>query len=272
MGWPRNDNKVANCAIIDVMPMLDRDGTLIHYESVGPRSAPAVLLSHGFAATGAMWSSTVAALASDHRCITWDLRGHGDSDSPDDPGRYTSDLALEDMEAILDAESVDRAVLVGHSLGGYLSLRFHHRWPGRTAALVLADTGPGYRNDQARAGWNKMCESYATALEADGFEGLPTASPELGRATHRRVDGLIRAARYLLTQHDQLVVDHLPDVDVPTLVVVGSEDRPFLAGSDYMAHKVPGARKVVIDGAGHAPMISHQQPFEQDLRSFLHSL
>lgn len=252
--------------------MLDRDGTVIHYQSVGPPSAPAVLLSHGFSATSSVWSSTVAALAPEYRCMTWDLRGHGASDSPDEPGRYTSERALGDMEGILDAESVNQAVLIGHSLGGYLSLRFHHRWPGRVSALVLVDTGPGYRNEQARAGWNDMCESNATALEAGGLDGLPMASTELGGGTHRGVGGLIHAARHLLTQHDSLVVDHLPDVDVPTLIIVGSEDRPFLAGADYMARKIPDAHKVVIDGAGHTPMLSHQRTFATEVHRFLQTL
>jgi pimeloyl-ACP methyl ester carboxylesterase len=148
-------------------------------------------------------------------------------------------------------------------------MRFQHRFPARVAALVLVDTGPGYRKDEPRAGWNEMCEAYAVAFERDGLAGLASASPEVAAASHRSAVGLVHAARGILTQHDSAVVDHLPAIDVPTLVIVGSKDRPFLAGSEYMARKIPGARLVVIDGAGHAPMLTHPAEFESALRDFL---
>jgi pimeloyl-ACP methyl ester carboxylesterase len=248
---------------------LDRDGFHHAYEVTGPTDGPAILFTHGFSATGQMWSTTAAALADRHRCITWDLRGHGASDAPDGPDRYSPELALADMEALLDAAAVDRAVLVGHSLGGYLSLRFHRGAPDRVAALVLVDTGPGYRNEEARAGWNDMCEDFAVGFETNGLDALEAGSPEVAAASHRSATGLVHAARRILTQHDAAVVDHLPAIDVATLVVVGSKDRPFLAGSEYMAAKIPGATLVVVDGAGHAPMLTHPDTFQHELATFL---
>jgi pimeloyl-ACP methyl ester carboxylesterase len=227
-----------------------------------------VLLTHGFRGTARIYDATVAALGPSRRCITWDVRGHGDSDYPDDPALYSVDLTVADMVAILDAAAVDRAVLVGHSMGGYLSLELQRRHPRRVAALVLADTGPGYRRDDARAGWNDLCESFARALETGGPDGLP-GSEEVDASAHRGVDGLVRAARGILTQHDAAVLDHLPAIDVPTLVVVGADDTPFVTATSYMAGKIPGARAVVIDGAGHAPMVTHGDEFNGELEAFL---
>src|SRR5256714_11425785 len=98
------------------MPHLDRDGVAIHYESTG--SGPAVLLTHGFAASSRMFASNVDALAKDHTVVTWDLRGHGRSDYPDDQPAYSAALTIEDMAALLETVGAERGVLLGHSLCG----------------------------------------------------------------------------------------------------------------------------------------------------------
>lgn len=248
---------------------VDRDGVRIHYETYGDGGGVPVLLTHGFSATGRMFASTIEALAPERRCIVWDVRGHGRSDSPDATDRYSTELVLGDMSAVLDAAAVDRCVLLGHSMGGYLSLRFQALRGERVAGLVLVGTGPGYRDEAARAGWNEMCESFAIALEADGLQGLPALGDEMRPDEHRSVTGLVRAARGILRQHDGLVLEHLPAIDIPVLVVVGEEDRQFLAGSSYMAARIPDARHEVIAGAGHAPMLTHPDAFRDEVEGFL---
>src|SRR5436190_12618547 len=102
---------------------VERDGVRIHHDVSG--AGPAVLLSHGFGASSHMFAGNVGPLAVDHTVITWDLRGHGATDSPTDPAAYSVATAVDDMAAILDAVGVERATVGGHSLGGYLSLAFH---------------------------------------------------------------------------------------------------------------------------------------------------
>ena len=250
------------------MPTLDRNGVNIHYEIRG--EGPAVLVTHGFGASSHMFEATSASLAATHRVITWDLRGHGRSDYPTDENEYSVPLAVGDMLAILDAADVDRAVLMGHSLGGYLSLDLQRTHPDRVSALVLIGTGPGYRRDDARDGWNKMAEAFAVDLETKGLDGLPS-SEEIRPDVHRSADGLVRAARGILRQHDDLVLANLPAISVPVLVVIGERDKPFLAGSQYMAGKIPGAAITVITGARHAPMITHRDAFDAHIASFLMS-
>jgi pimeloyl-ACP methyl ester carboxylesterase len=248
---------------------VDRDGVHVHYDAEG--SGPAVLLSHGFGASSHMFRPNVAALATDHTVLTWDQRGHGRSDSPADPDAYSTALAVADMAAILDGAGAERAVIGGHSLGGYLSLAFHLAHPERVAALVLIDTGPGYRGDEGRQKWNRMAESYAGDLEAKGLAALG-GSGELSASVHRDASGLVHAARRVLTQSDASVVDSLPSIAVPVLVIVGEKDKPFLAGSSYMAEKIPDAELVVIPGAGHAPNVTHTAEFDARLRTFLDRL
>ena len=214
---------------------------MIHFEVAG--SGPAVLMTHGFTGSSADFAKIVGPLRETHTVIAWDLRGHGASDSPDDPAAYSVEISLRDMAALLDRAGAERALLVGHSLGGYLSLAFHLARPEAVSGLVLIGTGPGYRKDEARAGWNEMVETRARSLEARGGKSL----------------GLAHAARGILAQRDGRVIESLPSIRVPTLVVVGENDKTFLAGSRYMAEKIPGAKLEIIAGAGHSPQETHAE-------------
>ena len=152
------------------MPMLDRDGVKLYYEVTGPEDGQVpFLLTHGYSASAAMWTGNLPALSKDRQVITWDIRGHARSDSPEDMAQYSEALSVEDMAALLDLVGAERAVIGGLSLGGYLSLAFHLRYPERTVALVLCDTGPGYRRPEGRDGWNNgMVEQYVAAAAVLG--------------------------------------------------------------------------------------------------------
>ena len=249
------------------MALLAHDGVRLHYDLYGdPGDRPPLLLSHGFSASGRMWDLNVAALAGDREVLAWDLRGHARSDAPDDPSAYGVEQSVGDMVALLDMLGAQRAVLGGMSLGGYLSLAFHARHPDRVAGLVLIDTGPGFRRADPREQWNRFAERTARALERDGLAALP-ASPEVGE--HRDAQGLAHTARRVMAQRDAQVIDSLELIAIPTLVIVGAEDRNFLSAADYMAAKIPGARKVVLDGAGHAANIDAATAFNAVVGEFL---
>jgi pimeloyl-ACP methyl ester carboxylesterase len=241
----------------------------IYYEVHG--SGPAILLTHGYSATSGMWKGQVEALAKDHTLIVWDMRGHGQSDSPGDLSQYSEPATVADMAALLDHAGADKAIIGGLSLGGYMSLAFHRAHPERTRALLIIDTGPGYKNDEARAGWNANAIARAGKLEAEGLAALG-GSPEVRQAQHRSAAGLANAARGMLTQRDAAVISSLPEVKVPAIVIVGANDTPFLAASDYMAAKIPGAKKVVIPDAGHAANIDQPAAFNEALLGFLNGL
>ena len=249
------------------MPMLDRDGVKIHYEVAG--DGPALILTHGYSATGEMWAGQIAPLARHFTVITWDMRGHGRSDYPQDQAAYSEEATVEDMAALLDAVGAKDAIVGGLSLGGYMSLAFNATHPERTRALLIIDTGPGYKNDQARDGWNANAIKRAERLEAEGFGDLAKASPEVRQARHRDATGLARAARGMLTQKNARVIESLPTVAVPAVVIVGADDAPFLAASDYMAAKIPGAKKVVIENAGHSANLDQPEAFNAALMAFL---
>jgi pimeloyl-ACP methyl ester carboxylesterase len=248
------------------------NGIDIDYEDGG--RGPAVLLSHGYSATGRMWAPQRPALEPRYRLITWDMRGHGQTESPDDPAQYSLALTVADMHGLLRHSGVQRAVIGGLSLGGYMSLAFHARHPEMVRALVICDSGPGYRNPDARAAWNQRADERAAALETRGLEALRSSSREMQDAVrhHRSAQGLAHAARGMLAQRDAAVIDSLPGIRVPTLIIVGDQDTPFIAPCEYMAKKIPGARLEVIAGAGHASNLDQPEAFNRVLLAFLDSL
>jgi len=248
------------------MAALDRDGVTIHYEVRG--SGPTVLLSHGYSATSAMWRPQLDALSARYQVVTWDIRGHGLSDSPADDAFYSEALSLGDMAALLDAVGADGAHIGGLSLGGYLSLAFHVVHPERCRSLLLFDTGPGYRKDVARAQWNDMALGRARFFERSGLDRIDTRTDAHG-GTHRSADGLARAARGILRQYDSRVMDSLPHIAVPVLVLVGADDAPFVGPSEYMARKIPGAELVVLDDAGHEANLDQPAAFNAAVLDFL---
>src|SRR5215467_10805116 len=229
------------------MPTIDRDGVKIHYEVHG--SGPVGLLTHGYSVTSEMWSGQIEALAKRHTLVLWDMRGHGQSDYPDDQALYSEALTI-----------------------GYMSLAFYRAHPERVSALLIIDTGPGFRKDDAREAWNKRALDTAARFDREGLAVLKSASRERSSVSHRDAKGLARAARGMLTQRDARVIELLPEIKVRSLVVVGADDTPFLAASDYMAARIPGARKVVIPAAGHAVNIDQPQAFIDAVLPFLRSL
>lgn len=249
------------------MARLNRDGVEIYYEVHG--EGPPLLLTHGFSATAQMWKGQIDSLAPHFQLITWDMRGHGQSDYPADPAAYSEEATVADMAAILDAVGAKDAIIGGLSLGGYMSLAFHLAHPERTRALLIIDTGPGYKKDEAREGWNANALKRADRYDTDGLGLLEKGGAETRTARHRDATGLAHAARGMLTQRDARVIESLPHIAVPALVVVGADDTPFLAASDYMAGKIPNARKVVIEGAGHAANIDQPAAFNAALLNFL---
>ncbi len=254
------------------MPTLDRGGVKLHYETHGPEGAPVLLLTHGYSATAEMWRGNIAALSAKHRLVLWDMRGHGQSDSPEDQSLYSEAHTVADMAALLDLTGAKQAIIGGLSLGGYMSLAFHASHPARCAALLIIDTGPGFKKDEARAEWNARAEATAKRFEREGLAALSGGSAERRLGTHRGAAGLARAARGMLAQGNDRVIQSLPTIKVPSLVVVGSEDKPFLAASDYMAAKIPGAKKAVIEGAGHAANIDRPEAFDKAITGFLAGL
>ena len=248
------------------MAYLDRDGVRIYYHAQG--AGPTVLLTHGYSGTSHMWNQQVAALRDRYQVVVWDIRGHGQSDSPEDSARYSEALSLDDMNAILDAVDAPTAVIGGLSLGGYLSLAFHVKHSERVHSLMLFDTGPGFRDPKGREGWNEMARGRARYFRRKGVAELEGQFEAHG-GQHRSAEGLALAAEGILPQAGADVIDSLPGIKVPTLVLVGAKDTPFLGATEYMASRIPGATKVILPGAGHVANLDQPTAFNDAVGDFL---
>lgn len=253
------------------MPYLNREaGVRLYYEDSGG-DGPPILLTHGFGASTGMWHGQVAAFRDRHRLVAWDMRGHGLTDAPEELRHFSQALAVDDMRALLDHLAIDRAVIAGHSLGGFLSLAFNVVHPGRVRALYLQGCGPGYRSDASRHKWNERAENRARTLEEGGLAALGGAS-EVPVSIQRSAQGLALAARGILSQVDASVIDSLPHIAVPVLIVIGAGDSYYLTGSDYMAKRIPGARNLVVAAAGHGVNVDQPAVVDAALADFLGAL
>jgi pimeloyl-ACP methyl ester carboxylesterase len=215
----------------------------------------------------------------------WDYRGHGRSESPDDPAAYTLDRVLGDLGRVLDwAAPGRRAVLGGLSFGGLASLHFAHKNPERVRGLILISTGPGFKNPEAGARWSKLTERSASLIENEGVSAfvkgraapsliglhpdLP-ASQAAARAIARQDPiGLVHFQRQIAA-HVPSIIDELPEIDCPALVVVGEKDDAFLRAADVMTARLPRVERETIPGAGHMVNIDESEAFNAIALRFL---
>ena len=120
------------------MPKINRDGVDIYYEV--HCSGPPLLLTHGYSSTSGMWQGQIEALSKHHKLVLWDMRGHGQSDYPDDPKAYSEALTVADMAALLDEVGAGTAIVGGLSLGCYMSLAFYRSHPDRVRGIAFTET------------------------------------------------------------------------------------------------------------------------------------
>lgn len=231
------------------MPKINRNGVNIYFETFG--NGPAIFLSHGFSDNLGIWKDQIKDLSKENTLITWDLRGHGQSDSPEGIIHYSEEETILDMLEILNYLNINETSLGGFSLGGYMSLAFYRKYPDRVSSLLIIDTGPGFKNDKAREGWNKYAIKSAEKYE------------------NRDRKGIGNAARGMLTQKDDRIINSLPNISAPTLIVVGEDDKPFLSAAEYMNNKILNSKKIIIPKAGHAVNIDQPKLFNSAVLDFL---
>ena len=270
------------------MPTIEgAGGTRLYVESHG-QGIP-VVFSCAFCTTHENFRPQVEPLvAHGAQVILWDFRGHGKSEAPGEDAAYSLDLVVEDLHRVLEWAAPDRQVVVGGlSLGGMISLHYYLQHPERVQALLLIDSGPGFKNPDAQAKWAAQVERTAFFLESRGLEAFvdgKAGATSIGR--HPELPAA-RAARAAIVAQDPValgtfgrnvsgpapgVIDDLHKVAVPTLIVVGEEDDPYQKASLVMAGKIPGASRVELPGAGHIGNIEQAEEFNGTVIRFLSQL
>ena len=259
------------------------DGTRIHYRVTGRPGAPPILFIQGLGADKNGWNLQRLATAPWYQAVALDNRGAGRSDKPH--GTYTLEQMADDAVAVLDHAGVDTAHVVGASMGGAISQIVTVKYPERVRSLTLACTAgrnhpwreellAGWRDSAIERGIGNMGHeaarwvigprSFRRLLPAIGWLG-PLA---LGRPAHAfaaQVDAILAAGKI----HQELI-DELPNISVPTLVLVGNQDILTPRGdSEELAATIPTAELVVISGAAHGFMVEHASTFNRVLLEFL---
>ncbi|WP_026343022.1 alpha/beta fold hydrolase [Nocardia sp. BMG111209] len=253
----------------------------IHVVTDGPPGAPAVVLLHGLAGSTAWWDPVVPALA-DRRVVRIDLLGHGRSDKPD-TGYGISEQAGR-VAAVLDRLGVDRAVIIGHSTGGYVATALAEQHRDRVAAIGLIDTGPRLDafTDNGPVGdllfvpaigrplWPLLPDAAIRASLASAFtRDVPIPDQlvaDVRSMTYRSVTATSAASDAYLRERPE--PDRLADLGLPALLLYGSRDRRWQPGAFEEYRQVPRLRLESLD-CGHTPMIEEPGATGAILRAFV---
>jgi 3-oxoadipate enol-lactonase len=261
------------------------DGLSVHYEDEGG-GEQSVVFVHGFPFRGSMWEPTIpVAVEAGRRAVVPDLPGFGGSDVPAERSEYSIDRYADVVAALIGDLGLGRVVLVGLSMGGYISLAVARRHPQVLAALVLADTradpdtpeGRQTRADhqavvEEKGDVTPLVDGLLARILSESSPLLPQTRTLLGDMMRATAPAAwIGALEAMKTRRDQ--TDLLPAISVPTLVVVGDADALVpLEVAEAMAKAIPGARLEVVPGAGHVANLENPDVFNRVFAEFLSSL
>jgi len=262
------------------MPYADVNGQRLYFEDTGGDSTDVIVFSHGLLMDHEMFAPQVDALRDRWRCITWDERAHGVTQTTPDDFTYWD--SASDVLGLLDHLGVERAVFAGMSQGGYLSLRAALTAPERVRALVLIDTQSGVEDPANLAAYDQLIDTWATADEApqeilDIVAAIILGNDWPGSSAWqdkwRKVtpDQLRQAYKTLVSREDD-VTNRLPELSVPTLVVHGEQDAAISVPEAQALADALGGKLAVVPGAGHAANLTHPEPTNEAIEAFLATL
>lgn len=258
---------------------------MLNYRTHGAPHLPPVCFLHGFMGSSADWQPLVDALSRDAYCLTVDLPGHGQSlHGPNHV--YTMEGATQALADVLDDAGVSQCSLVGYSMGGRVALYFSIFHPGRVRRLGLESASPGLSNGEERVQRRFLDDERADRIQDDLdaflrdwyrqplFASLARHGLIEEMVAERRAndpDELARALRGLSPGEQPSLWDRLSDLSVPALVLTGELDEKYRRITRETAHRINGARQVVVPDAGHNVHAERPQAFLAHLVQFLQS-
>jgi len=262
-----------------------KDGTRLYFEEAG--SGTPLIFIHEFAGDHRSWEPQMRFFSRYFRCISYAARGFPPSDIPEDAARYSQAHARDDVIAVLEHLKVERAHVVGLSMGGFAALHVGITYPQRARTLVIAGCGYGAEPDKKEK-FRAECEAAAASFEANWAEAskkyalgptrvqfqnkdprgwaefaqqLAEHSPK-GQALTMRGVQMRRPSLYEL-------VEDMKKIDLPTLIVTGDEDDPCIEPSIYLKKNIPASGLAVFPKSGHTVNIEEPALFNQTLGDFL---
>lgn len=272
------------------MPTLTTDdGVKLFYEEAG--AGKPVVFVHEFAGDHRSWEPQLRYFSRRYRCIAYNARGYPPSDVPEDWERYSQARARDDIRAVLDALGIERAHIVGLSMGAFATLHFGLSYSNRAISLVVAGGGTGAHPAQYRA-FQEDSRKNADFMRREGMERF-AATYGLGptRVQLRNKDprGFAEFLRHL-AEHSALgsantmqgyqgrrpslydLTGDMARLDMPTLILTGDEDEPCLEACLLMKRTIPAAGLAMLPRSGHAINLEEPALFNQLLESFFHQV
>src|SRR5262245_6873843 len=261
------------------------DGVKLYYEEVG--TGIPVIFVHEFAGDVRAWEPQLRHFGRTDRCIAYNARGYPPSDVPQGGERYSQDLARDDLRAVLDALNIDKAHVVGLSMGGFATLHFGFTYPGRARSLVVAGCGYGAAPDRReqfareaeaaarqfeQLGMAKAAEAYALGPTRVQFQNKdPRGWAELvAQFAEHSTEGTALTMRGVQKRRPSLfdLVEDMKTIAVPTLIMTGDEDWPCLEPGLLMKRTIATAALVVMPNCGHAINLEEPAAFNAHLAEF----
>src|SRR6478736_1739442 len=246
------------------------DGTQLYYEEAG--AGTPVVFVHEYAGDYRTFEPQLRYFSRHHRCVTFSQRGYPPSDVPSDAAKYSQDIARNDVLALMDALKIEKAHVVGHSMGAYTALHVGINAPKRCISVVAAGCGWGSSPDVKKREEMKALAAEVGKMFAD--EGIAAAAAKYADAPMRQPQknkdprGYAEFAR-MLADHSAEGHAHtmlnlqlkrptlwemeaaLKNFSVPLLIIVGDEDEPCIDGSVFLKRTVPTAGLLVMPRSGH---------------------
>jgi pimeloyl-ACP methyl ester carboxylesterase len=267
------------------MPHAQADGARLYYEEVG-NGFPVVFV-HEFAGDLRSWEPQLRYFSRFYRCIAYNARGFPPSDVPEQPSQYGQDIATDDIAAVMRAADIDKAHVVGLSMGGFAAVHFAMRYGALARSVVIAGCGYGAEASK-RAQFKAEAEATADRLERDGMAKMaivygsgptrvqlenkdPRGYAEfLSQLAEHSVRGSANTLRAVQAVRPSLysLEDKMKAIDVPALIVTGDEDEPCLEPGLFMKRAIPTSGLVVIPKTGHACNLEEPEAFNAALREF----
>lgn len=272
------------------MPHLTADdGVKLYYEEVG--SGIPIVFVHEFAGDMRSHELQMRYFGQRYRSIAYNARGYPPSDVPTDGESYSQERARDDIRAVLDALKIDKAHIVGLSMGGFATLHFGITYPERARSLVVAGCGYGATTDKRtqfaeeaeaaaanfeRLGMAKAAEGYALGPTRVQFQNKdPRGWREFAdQLAENSTEGAARTMRGVQKRRPSLfdLVDKMKTISVPTLIMTGDEDWPCLEPALLMKRTIPTAALVVMPNAGHTINLEEPAAFNQHISEFFHTV
>jgi pimeloyl-ACP methyl ester carboxylesterase len=261
-------------------------GVRLYYEEVGEGSP--IVFVHEFGGTYRSWESQLRAFARRHRCITFAARGYPPSDVPESVDAYSQALAVQDVAAVMDAAGVERAHVVGLSMGGFAALHFGLDFPERARSLVVAGAGYG-AEQQYEAYFRGVSLEVAKQFETQGSEQFAkTYALGASRVQFQNKDPRgWREFAEMLGQHSSVgaantmrgvqarrpsiydLEDRLKKMPVPVLIIVGDEDDHCLQPGIFMKKTIPASGLLVLPKTGHTLNLEEPDHFNRFVGDFI---